>query len=135
MNDLTTGRLRRELRTIEAMLVLYCRAHHPGAQPQSGPGAGPTARQRLCRDCAELGRYAHARLANCPFGPEKPTCANCKVHCYRPEPREQIKAVMRFAGPRLLLRHPVLTLLHLWVDERRAAPEKPPRRRPSAQPA
>lgn len=119
MNDLTSGRLRREIRTIEAMLVLYCQAHHRGDPKDRAT--------HLCAACGELGRYAHARLSHCPFGADKPTCANCKVHCYKPEPREQIKAVMRFAGPRLLLRHPVLTLLHLWVDERRPAPERPPR--------
>ena len=27
---------------------------------------------------------------------EKTFCANCKVHCYKPEMREQIRQVMRF---------------------------------------
>jgi hypothetical protein len=28
--------------------------------------------------------------------------------------REQVRAVMRYAGPRMLWRHPILALEHLW---------------------
>lgn len=85
-------------------------------------------RRDLCPECAELADYARLRLERCPFGTTKPTCGNCKIHCYRPEMRERIHQVMRHAGPRMILRHPALALLHLLVDERRPAPAKPPRR-------
>ena len=115
MGDLGKGRLRRELRTIEAMIAIRCAALHGGR------------RSRLCAECAELDAYARLRLDRCPFGPEKPTCANCQVHCYRPEMRERVREVMRFAGPRMLARHPWLALMHLLVDERRPAPARPAR--------
>ena len=84
----------RELKTIEAMVRLYCRGHgHPGRAP-------------LCADCAELLEYATRRLERCVFGDAKPTCANCTVHCYSAEKREQIRVVMQWAGPRMALRHP-----------------------------
>jgi len=35
------------------------------------------------------------------------------VHCYAPEMREKIKEVMRYAGPRMLLSHPILAIAHL----------------------
>ena len=41
--------------------------------------------------------------------------------------RQRVREVMIYAGPRMLLRHPVLALLHLVVDERRPAPAKPVR--------
>ncbi len=116
MNDLTHGRLRRERRTVEAMIALTCRDLH-GRR-----------RRELCPECAELAAYANFRLERCPFGTTKPTCGNCRVHCYQPEMRERIRRVMRHAGPRMILRHPALALLHLLVDERRPAPDKPPRR-------
>ena len=116
MNDLSRGRLRRERRTVDAMIAITCRDLH-GRR-----------RRDLCPDCAELADYARLRLERCPFGTTKPTCGNCKVHCYRPEMRERIQQVMRHAGPRMVLRHPALALLHLLVDERRPAPAKPPRR-------
>ncbi len=59
--------------------------------------------------------YAAARLQKCRFGIQKPTCAKCPVHCYSPQRREQIKEVMRYAGPRMVWTHPVLSLRH-WLD-------------------
>ena len=53
-------------------------------------------------------------VAEAGFGPDKPVCSKCPVHCYRPELRERIRGVMRYAGPRMLYRHPVLALRHQW---------------------
>ena len=47
----------------------------------------------------------------------------CPVHCYETTMRERVRQVMRYAGPRALLRHPVLVLLHLR-DEKRPLSEK-----------
>ncbi|MGQ9683754.1 MAG: nitrous oxide-stimulated promoter family protein [Anaerolineae bacterium] len=101
-----SARLARETRTIEAMVHLYCRAHH-------------RRRDRTpCPECAELLAYARRRLAHCPFAGGKPTCARCPVHCYRPDMRRRVRAVMSYAGPRMLLRHPILAILHLLDDLR-----------------
>ena len=113
---LNTPRLQREMATMAAMLRIYCRDHHPDEVRDA---------QGLCSECAELMSYAQKRLALCPFGPEKPTCANCQIHCYGRRQREQTRVVMRYAGPRMLLRHPMLALAHLWVDSRRPAPPGP----------
>jgi hypothetical protein len=103
-------RRRRELRTIEAMSRMYCRHHHGGRE--------------LCAECAELHDYARRRLERCVFGDAKPTCANCTVHCYKADMRERVRVMMRWAGPRMLLRHPVIAVLHL-IDGRRPAPRLP----------
>ncbi len=109
---LQTGALAREARTIEAMIGIYCRAHHGK-------------RDSLCPQCEELRDYARKRLACCPFGHGKPVCAKCKVHCYTPEMREKISEVMRFASPRILFSHPLLTFDHLWKSLTVTPPEKP----------
>lgn len=113
VHDLTQGRMRREWRTVEAMIRLGCKRRHGG-----GPGG-------FCEECTDLRDYARFRLERCPFGSAKPTCANCKVHCYRPEPRQKMRELMRWAGPEMMARHPYLTLMHLLVDERRPAPDRP----------
>ena len=105
-------RFGRERRTIDAMIGIYCHDHH---------GTG----RDLCSTCGDLATYASERLAHCPFGADKPTCANCKVHCYRTDMRDRVKVVMRHAGPRMITRHPILAILHKWVDAGRDAPEKP----------
>ncbi len=113
-------RLARELRTIDAMIRLYCREQH------GAPDA-------LCPECQELLAYARLRLDKCPFQEGKTTCAKCPVHCYKPAMRERVRLVMRYAGPRMLYRHPLLAARHL-LDGRRAEPIRPPRR-PRAQAA
>lgn len=100
-------RLDRELKTVRAMIAIYCRDMHRQGQD-------------LCSGCFELADYAARRLANCPWAGEKHTCGTCVVHCYKPEMREKIKAVMRHSGPKMILYHPVLALRHL-IDERRGA--------------
>ncbi len=103
----------REQRTVEAMIELYCQGQHSTT-------AG------LCPDCQELRSYARQRLQRCPFQEGKTTCAKCPVHCYKPKMREQIRAVMRYAGPRMLYRHPIMTLQHM-IDGRQEEPIRPQR--------
>jgi predicted amidophosphoribosyltransferase len=100
-------RIAREARTIEAMLHIFCRDRHGD--------------NGLCSDCSHLLDYARRRLATCPFQDAKPACNKCQVHCYSKTMQTQVKAVMRYAGPRMLLRHPILSLYHV-LDNRRLAP-------------
>lgn len=93
-------RLRRESRTVEAMIRIYCRGRHARATG-------------LCPDCRDLLAYARARLARCPFQQHKTPCAQCDVHCYKPSMKQTIREVMRYAGPRMMCRHPLLAVLHL----------------------
>jgi len=103
-------RLAREERTIAEMIAMYCHDHH-GEEVARGPDG-------LCLDCAELMAYARLRLEKCRYGADKPTCAKCTTHCYTPALRERVREVMRYSGPRMLKRHPVLAVAHL-VDGRK----------------
>lgn len=105
--DRLPGRLNREHETMRCMVEIYCSDHHPDAD------------RHPCPECEGFLDYAHARLEKCPFGEAKPTCAKCPVHCYKREPREHAKAIMRYAGPRMLWRHPWLTALHMLDKLRR----------------
>ncbi len=80
-----------------------------------------------CPDCQRLIEYSHARLAHCPYGAGKTTCRECPTHCYRPAERAAMRDVMRYAGPRMLWRHPLLALRHLWI-ERQGPPRRPTKR-------
>lgn len=111
-------RMARESATVRAMIRLYCFGNRHGST------------RSLCPSCQELQDYADQRLERCPFQEGKTTCAKCPVHCYKPEMRQRIRAVMRYAGPRMLLRHPVMAVFHL-VDGARKKPTKNVRRRTS----
>ena len=99
-----------EARTIAAMIRIHCHDRH-------GTAKG------LCSGCADLLAYAQERIAKCPFGEGKRVCNKCPVHCYKPEMRQQVREVMRHAGPRMPLRHPVLAIRHLLRSRRNPASE------------
>lgn len=92
-------KIEREKRTVQQMVHIYCKAHHSNPNP--------------CPECQKLAEYAHARLDRCKFGEKKSTCRECPVHCYRPDHRELMRQVMRYAGPRMLLYHPISALRHM----------------------
>ena len=90
----------REWLTIQIMVEIYCRAHH-----LDSTGA-------VCHECEEFLDYAERRLEKCPYGEDKPTCSNCPIHCYKPDRREQVRKIMKYAGPRMIFRHPWLAISH-----------------------
>ncbi|MGD8172800.1 nitrous oxide-stimulated promoter family protein [Vibrio sp. TRT 21S02] len=108
------GALLTEFKTVTAMVKIYCHAHHTEHE----------GRDELCETCESLLDYAEMRLDRCPYGQNKPTCNQCPIHCYKPEPKEQMRLVMRYSGPRMLLPHPILAIRHL-IHEKRKVPEQP----------
>jgi hypothetical protein len=83
-----------------------------------------TVKTIVCDACGTLLAYSHARLEACPYGVDKPTCRECPIHCYRPAERSAMQAVMRFAGPTMLWRHPWLAIVHLWKERFRKTPRR-----------
>lgn len=92
-------KISREKETVTWMIGYYCRQHH--------------SKGSLCSQCADLLSYALMRLDNCPHGNAKPSCRSCPVHCYKPTARAQIKDVMRYCGPRMIVANPLAVLRHM----------------------
>ncbi len=111
-NPADEPRMVREKETVTAMIRIFCRGRH-GSDGE------------LCAECESLRQYAMRRLERCPFGPDKPACAKCPIHCYKPQMQERIRDVMRFAGPRMILRHPLLAIRH-QIDAAKPATRTPP---------
>ena len=108
MNKIEKKR-QKEQYVVEEMIRLYCRKNHSGYDRKT---------KQLCLECQALSDYAKQRSQKCPFMEQKTFCANCKVHCYKPQMREEIKKVMRFSGPRMLFYHPVLAVWHLICSKK-----------------
>ncbi|MFC1892842.1 nitrous oxide-stimulated promoter family protein [Chloroflexota bacterium] len=89
------------------MIALYCNKNHTPNE--------------LCPECASLLDYARRRLNKCPFQEGKTTCGKCLVHCFKSDMRKRIRAVMRYSGPRMMYRHPIMAIFHL-IDGRRKEP-------------
>lgn len=97
-----------EKKLIPVMIRTYCRGNHKETRKEEGVKG-----KELCSKCKELAEYAEFRLEKCPFKKNKGFCSFCKIHCYKPEYRAEMKAVMRYSGSRMLLSHPIFALSHV----------------------
>ena len=97
------------------MIAIYCHAHHG-------------TKGSLCDECEEMVSYSSFRLGLCPFQENKPTCGNCTIHCYKPEMREKARRIMKFSGPRMTWRHPIMAFRHL-IDGFRKPPKLPKKKK------
>jgi len=102
-------RIKREKITVSIMVGMYCRHFH-----QTSPTP--------CAECKKLLDYAFNKIDRCPYQKIKPVCSRCRIHCYSSDIRDEIKKVMRYSGPKMLLFHPMLGVLHL-IDRFRPYPE------------
>ncbi|WP_199883751.1 nitrous oxide-stimulated promoter family protein [Anaerosinus massiliensis] len=98
------NKIKLEQIAIQKMLRIYCKNKH-------GQKEG------LCEACTALLAEVNKRLPNCRFGDKKPACGSCRINCYRGDKFKEITQIMRYAGPRMLLYHPILTIQHL-IDVR-----------------
>ena len=104
MNKIESKR-EREKRTVSLMIRIYCKKKH-------GTKKG------LCPECDALDAYARMRSDKCPFMETKTFCSNCRVHCYKADMREKIRAVMRFSGPRMIFSHPIMAIRHVIESQK-----------------
>lgn len=96
------SRIEQEKIVVERMIYLYCSKKEKN--------------KKLCPFCRELLLYARSRLEHCPFGEDKSSCRICAIHCYRPDMRARMQAVMRYSGPRMMFYHPLDAFLHIWTE-------------------
>lgn len=95
-----------EKKTVSAMIDIYCRSHHNSPKNE------------LCKNCSSLLNYSLKRIDKCVFGLKKPSCEKCPVHCYKEKYRDEIKTIMRYAGPRMLYKHPILAVKHIILNRK-----------------
>jgi hypothetical protein len=106
MSNYIKNHLVNERKTIMTMIKMYCRKFHDS-------------KNNFCENCLQLYNYANERLDYCRFGENKPTCDKCPIHCYKLEMREKVKKVMRYAGPRMIFKHPIMGFRHLFKKMRK----------------
>ena len=102
-------RREREKRTISQMVAIYCAGNHEAASRTETSFSG----EAMCPDCKAIDDYCVLRTERCCSMDRKTNCEECGNHCYAPAERERIRAVMRYAGPRMLWHHPAAALRHL----------------------
>ena len=92
--------IKREKKMVDAMVHIFCRDHHRNGET-------------LCGRCSELRDYAKNRLDSCRFQEKKPVCGRCGLICYNLKNRDHAETMFNYAGPRMMLKHPMLGLHHL----------------------
>jgi hypothetical protein len=115
-------RIASDVRVSGDFVRLYCKGNHEDRdrEPLASAGVEVGCYRRvpvLCGECAELQEYAEKRRAFCPFDP-KPYCSECETHCYKPDRREHMREVMRYAGPRSFGTHPIEGVKHAMAMRR-----------------
>lgn len=89
-----------EKQTIELMIKLYCKKN--------------CRKKELCDECKKLLEYANKKVDNCRQKETKTFCSMCNTHCYSPKMRNNIRRVMKFSGPRMLIYNPPLAISHVF---------------------
>ena len=90
-------------------LGIYCDRKHGGREKAPFKLAAvegalpPEEAPALCEDCRRLLGHAVSKRLICPYDP-KPKCRDCATNCFRPQYREQMREVMKFAGKYWLVR-------------------------------
>jgi hypothetical protein len=84
------------------MIAIYCRHQRHSATD-------------ICADCGAILRYANEHIDVCPYNDTtKPVCGLCLSNCFTPDMHLMFVQIMRYAGPRMLVCHPILTMAHFW---------------------
>lgn len=94
-------KIEKEKKIIKLMIEIYSKGHDKKILEQNN-------------EMLELLNYAWQRLDKCPFKDEKKFCSKCSIHCYQPEMRKKVKEVMKYSGPRLVFKHPILLIKHVF---------------------
>jgi len=92
--------IEKDKRTVEEMIRFYCFKREGN--------------QKLCDKCKALLVYAQQRLDHCPIKEKRTNCRKCSVHCYNPEMKKQIRCVMLYSGPRMLIYNPLKAIRHFF---------------------
>ena len=104
------NRIDREKKTVQKMIEIYCRHH--------------LKQTTIPEEYQQLIAYAHNRLSHCRFGENKNVCKKCPIHCYAPKERQQIREVMRWVGPRMMIYAPKATIIHTGISLKKMIPCK-----------
>ena len=92
-------KIEKDKNTIKQMVALYC--HHKLKMSK------PDEQYQILID------YCCQRLDKCKWGEKKMACKNCFVYCYKLEMLENLRNVMIWVGPRMLLYNPIAAIKHL----------------------
>ena len=100
---MAASKTNKDLKTLEAMARIYCSKWHAASAKDA---AG------VCEECRTAVEATFNRADACPYD-HAHNCQDCTTKCQRGENQERIKQIMRYAAPRMIYRHPLMTFEYL----------------------
>lgn len=92
-------KINKEKDIVKTMIAMYSKGHDKVPFDEN-------------KEMQNLYAYCQLKLSKCPFKDKKKFCSNCTIHCYEITRRNQIKKVMKYSGPRMIFKHPILLIKH-----------------------
>ncbi len=94
---------KKDIKLLGKFVEVYCNGKHYDAEQSPVDLPEELGVRTLCPDCAVLLQYAIARRRKCPLESEKPTCKQCRTHCYAKPQLAKVKEIMAYSGRTLIL--------------------------------
>lgn len=101
----------KDIKLLGTFVEAYCTGKHSRGDQSIVALPAEMGNRSLCQECASFLEYAITKRLQCPLEADKPTCKNCRIHCYDTLRREKVRAIMSYAGRRLMMRG---RLDYLW---------------------
>ena len=98
-----TKNQKKDIKLLGKFVEVYCSGKHYDAEHSPVDLPEELGVRMLCPDCAVFLQYAIARRRKCPLESEKPTCKQCRTHCYAKPQLAKVKEIMAYSGRTLIL--------------------------------
>ena len=106
-----TSQQKKDIKLLGKFVEVYCSTKHRDAETGRISLPSGLGERDACQECRSFLEYAIAKRLKCPLEAEKPTCKNCRIHCYDPPRREKIREIMAYSGRKLMMKG---RLDYLW---------------------
>ncbi len=98
-----TSRQKKDIRLLAKFVEVYCTGNHRTAEHAPLVLPEGLGKRSLCPECTSFLEYGISKRLKCPLEAEKPTCKNCRIHCYDKQRREKVREIMAYAGRKLMM--------------------------------
>jgi len=102
--ETVTSHQKKDIRLLGKFVEVYCTGKHGDSERSPVVLPAGLKGRKLCPECAYFLEYAVIKRLKCPLEAGKPTCKNCRIHCYDRARREKVREIMSYAGRRLMMR-------------------------------
>ena len=84
------------------MIKIFCKGNHPDDNSNNS--------SNLCNMCHDMEKYIHNRIDYCKQN--NFFCAYCDNKCHPMDKSDYLKKIMRYSGPRILKKYPIMSIKH-----------------------